>query len=843
MKKGMTRRSFLEKTAMVLGATVMPLSLSAQEATGKWSDEDRKYKFRMIGHGHIDAMWFWSWLEGMAMVHSTFRSVLDRMNENPDMKFVGSSAQFYKWVSENDPAMLQEIRKRINEGRWDIVGGFWVEPDMNMPCGESLVRQGLYAQLAFRKLVGRTAKVGFNPDSFGHNGNIPQIYKKLGMENYVFFRPNPGEKDIPAEMFWWEGPDGSRVLTYHIQDNYAATGDVEGAIRAQIGRKGQPIDTFMTFYGVGDHGGGPTKENLRSIDKLRKEHGAPEIEYGTVTGYFSEMRAKKLDLPVLKDDLQHHAVGCYTANIPIKQGNRMSETALIFSERICETGRGNWGAKYMRKRYEELWNELSLYQFHDSLAGTCDEPTTLKAEKAFGRIIDEADTMAEMALQKLEWQVPTDDAQSHYIVVFNPNAWEVETTVVHQIGWTDPLPEYQVTDGSGRQLPFQLVQPNTVFFTRKGIEIMVKIPAMGYTQVRIAPGKTPPLLHTAHAEGNVMENEYYRFAVNSDGTIALTDKATDKPLFDGKACRAIVMNDRSDTWSHTVQKYEDVAGAFKEANIDVLESGPLVVKLRVRSRYGNSSLCIDWKMLAGKKEIYADVELDWHEHRKMLKFSFPVAVTGAKSVYEIPYAAIERATDGLENPGQRWVDVTGTADGGNTRGVTLINDAKYGYSVSGSDLQLSVARSSVYCHHYPADLDMELENAYRWLDQDVHSFKMMLLPHDGDWRDANVPRHSAEFMYRPRFCYQGIHGGKLPLHDSFMEIEAPNIDVAAVKQGEDGKSMIVRCVETLGKPVETSLRIAGSGGDVKWRGSFTPFEIKTLKVTGKTVKEVNLLEE
>lgn len=126
-------------------------------------------------------------------------------------------------------------------------------------------------------------------------------------------------------------------------------------------------------------------------------------------------------------------------------------------------GAATGGAKYMRKRYEELWNELSLYQFHDSLAGTCDEPTTLKAEKAFGRIIDEADTMAEMALQKLEWQVPTDDAQSHYIVVFNPNAWEVETTVVHQIGWTDPLPEYQVTDGSGRQLPFQLVQPNTVF--------------------------------------------------------------------------------------------------------------------------------------------------------------------------------------------------------------------------------------------------------------------------------------------------------------------------------------------------------------------------------------------
>ena len=170
-----------------------------EQQAGKWPADAGKYRFHLIGQAHIDPVWLWPWQEGISVVHSTFSSALDRMNETPDFEFTASSAQFYEWVAENDPEMLEEIRKRVAEGRWNIVGGWWVEPDMNIPGGEAMVRQGLYGQLTFRSFSGRRATVAFNPDSFGHTGTLPQIIKLQGMENYVFMRPGPKEKTIPAD--------------------------------------------------------------------------------------------------------------------------------------------------------------------------------------------------------------------------------------------------------------------------------------------------------------------------------------------------------------------------------------------------------------------------------------------------------------------------------------------------------------------------------------------------------------------------------------------------------------------------------------------------------------------
>ena len=196
-----------------------------------WPADASKFRFHMIGHGHIDPVWLWPWSEGVSVVHSTFRSALDRMNETPDFTFTTSSAQFFQWVADNDPAMLAEIRKRVEEGRWNIVGGWWVEPDMNIPSGEAMVRQGLYGQLTFQRLLGHRATVATNPDSFGHTCTLPQIIKLQGMENYIFMRPGPREKTIPADLFWWEGTDGTRVLTYRIQQSYNDGGSVRNRVK------------------------------------------------------------------------------------------------------------------------------------------------------------------------------------------------------------------------------------------------------------------------------------------------------------------------------------------------------------------------------------------------------------------------------------------------------------------------------------------------------------------------------------------------------------------------------------------------------------------------------------
>src|SRR5665647_458227 len=235
------------------------------------------------------------------------------MKETPDFKFTASSAQFYHWVAENDPAMLKEICKRVDEGRWCSVGGWWVEPDMNIPSGEAMVRQGLYGQLTLQRLLGHRSTVAYNPDSFGHTGNLPQIIKLQGMENYIFMRPGIREKTLPSDLFWWEGSDGTKVLTYRIQFGYNDSGSVHTRVENLVAQYGnQPMKSFLAYYGAGEHGGGATKVNISSINELKVEKGTPVVFYSTPETYFKEIHAdKSLNLPTIKDDLQHHAVGCY----------------------------------------------------------------------------------------------------------------------------------------------------------------------------------------------------------------------------------------------------------------------------------------------------------------------------------------------------------------------------------------------------------------------------------------------------------------------------------------------------------------------------------------------------
>ncbi len=347
-----SRRRFINNavagTAVIGMRPLNGLFASEYQDRARWPLNASGFRFHVIGQAHIDPVWLWPWSEGISVVHSTFRSALDRMKETPDFTFTASSAQFYQWIAENDPQMLEEIRIRVEEGRWNIVGGWWVEPDVNIPSGEALVRQGLYGQLTFQKLLGHRATVAFNPDSFGHANTLPQIFKKQGMENYVFMRPMPGEKNIPADLFWWESPDGTRVLAYRIPISYNDSRSVRGRIeQVLVQLKDQPFKAFMSYFGAGDHGGGATKENIASIREIQAEKGAPVLLFSTPDRYFREMRDdRSLNLPTVKDDLQHHAVGCYTAESEIKKGNRASESALVTAEKIAAIGSSVWGFKY-----------------------------------------------------------------------------------------------------------------------------------------------------------------------------------------------------------------------------------------------------------------------------------------------------------------------------------------------------------------------------------------------------------------------------------------------------------------------------------------------------------------
>jgi alpha-mannosidase len=749
--------------------------------------------------------------------------------------------------------MLEEIRKRVEEGRWAVVGGWWVEPDVNIPNGESLVRQGLYSQRLFQQLFGRTAQIGYNPDSFGHAGTLPQILRLQGMHAYVFMRPLSIDKKLPSNLFWWEGADGTRLLSYRIPYSYGFTENLQDSMRDFILNLQEPTKDLMAFYGAGDHGGGPAKENIQSILDMQKQTGAPTILFSTPDHYFDEVvgavREPPLQtLPVVADDLQHHSVGCYTAMSEIKKDNRTTEAALATGEKMAALASALAGFDYPQVDFTAAWKKVLFMQFHDSMAGTALPEHYQVARAAHGYALEVANQAINLAAQKIAWQIPTQDPDSEYLVVFNPHAWDAALNVEYDLGWefeyrTGAQGNSRLEDEHGNSVPHQWTQASTVVDDRVKLVFRAPLPAFGYRQFRLrrAESAAPPV-SAVHAREREVENEHLRVTFADDGTLSIYDKDSGAEVFRGGkgGARAIVLDDHSDTWSHDVRAYTKEVGAFGSARFRVLENGPLRAMVRVRTSYGDSSLQTDWMLYAGARTLEARVTLDWHEHLKILKFSFAVDVQNPRPTYEIAYGYKVRKAEGEEDPGQRWIDLSGQRAGGEY-GLAVINDAKYGYSVQDNDMRISIARSAVFAQHQPRKLEPNGE--YIWQDQGEQTFRMLLAPHSGAWQDANIVRWAEEFTAPVPVVYQGIHPGTRPLSASFLSVDAPDVVVSVVKKAEEGNDLIIRCYETAGRPAKAALDL----GLVKrrWTGNFRPLEIKTLRVplAGGEIREVNALEQ
>jgi alpha-mannosidase len=739
-----------------------------------------------------------------------------------------------------------------------------VEPDVNIPNGESLIRQGLYGQRIFQHLLGRMARVGYNPDSFGHPGTLPQILKLQGMDAYVFMRPGPHEKQLPADVFWWKGADGTRLLTYRIPASYGLTRDVQNRMRDFVTKLQEPTKDLMLFYGAGDHGGGPAKDTISLILDAQKQAGAPEIIFSTRDRYFDEISKgqgwipgpkpgflyplSRFPYPLVDDDLQHHSVGCYTAVSDIKKDNRTAEAALMTGEKMAELANVLVGFPYPKSDFGAAWKKVLLMQFHDSMAGTALPEQYIVSHNAFGFAKEVADQAIYRAAAKIAWQIPTTDPASEYLVVFNPHTWAANLKVQYDLSWEfddqgGTLSNSRLEDEQGHAIPHQWTAGQTVAGNRKGLVFQAPVPAFGYRQFRVRklePIAAPPSTVDATEKG--LENELLRVTFADDGTISLYDKGAGAEVFHGGAggARAVVIDDPSDTWSHDVHAYTKQIGAFGSAGFRVLENGPVRATVRVRTGYGASFMTTDWMLYAGSRTLEARVSLDWHEHQKILKFSFPVDVENPVPTYEIAYGFKVRQANGDEDPGQRWIDVSGQRNG-KIYGLTVLNDAKYGYSVQENDLRVSIVRGAAYAQHQPRKIDPNGE--YIWQDQGIQTFRMVLVPHAGTWQDAGVVRMAEELTAPVPVLYQGIHKGTRAQAASFLSVDVPDVVVSDVKQAEDGNDLIIRCYETAGRATKASLDL----GLVHrhWTGEFHPLEIKTLRVpltaAGK-VREVDALE-
>ena len=681
----------------------------------------KKKKLYLIGNAHIDPVWLWQWQDGFHETKATFRSALDRMNEYDDFVFVSSSAAIYEWVEQSDPEMFAEIKQRVSEGRWKIVGGWWIEPDCNIPSGESFVRQGLYGQHYFKNKFGVTANVGYNVDSFGHNGMLPQILKKSGMPNYVFMRPSPHEKGLPGRLFWWESDDGSRVLTFRIALEYGSWGkELTRHIQNIAAELKDPMNEMLCFYGVGNHGGGPTKENLDSILTLRKDPQMPELVLSSPDEFFTSIRDNSAVYPVVHEDLQHHASGCYSAHSGVKKWNRTAENKLLAAEKFSAFAERITGQPYSNE-FDRAWKNVLFNQFHDILAGTSLEVAYDDAHDLYGEAMSIADRALNSAIQSLAWKINIEPEPGLIpIVVFNPHSWPIQSNVEMEI---NGLTANQIlVDDQDRQVPFQFVQSQSAA-GRVRLSFIADLPSMGYRVYRMVSRAEAKAFEPVEASQTVLENERFRLEFDAEtGYIkSLRDKKRELEVFIDQAAVPVVLDDDSDTWSHNVFTFNQVAGKFTARKVELVEEGPVKSVIRVTSEYNKSTLIQDFAVFANRDEIEVSVSVDWHEQQKMLKLRFPLNLIQMKANYEIPYGHIERMANGEEEPGQSWIDVSGISrDTGYRYGFSILNDAKYSFDVNIRDMGFTVLRSPIYAHHMP--LVPDPEKLYTYMDQGLQKF-------------------------------------------------------------------------------------------------------------------------
>lgn len=805
-------------------------------------------KIHLIGNAHLDPVWLWRWQEGYAEVLATYRSALDRMKEFPDYKFTAGCAAYYEWVKEIDPDMFEEIKARVAEGRWCIVGGQYIQPDCNAPSGESFARQALYSQRFFLENFGKTASVGYNVDSFGHCGSLPQLLKNSGLKNYVFMRPQPNEKELPNTLFDWEGIDGTVLRTMRIREPYCVI-NMDGHLEAHIDKVNEEKNDLMLFYGIGNHGGGPTIRLLNQVENKKTMYDG-KLLYSTPNEYFEAV--KDISVPHLKDELQHHARGCYSVVSKLKEKLRKSEFALENAEKLCSSVHMLFGDKYPSEDLTLAWKNVLFNQFHDVAGGCCIESAVNDAAEQYDESLSIAARQSNRALQKLAWNIDTSNGLD--LVASRDRGWQLWETeqlgtpviVYNPLSWAVSQPikcgtvVKSVTDNDGNEVPSQIVRnERTNGADKNQTMFMADIPAMGYRVYRIYSTKESEITSNKLKNGvNYIENEFIRVYIDeiTGCILSIYDKVNSRNVFAPISSSADVIDmTHCDTWAHNIPAFDKKLGEFGSAKISVLETGPVRSVIRSVAYYGKSTLTQDFILYAGKPQIDVEACVDWQEKCSVLKLKFNTALKSPKVTADIPYGFISRTANGEEEHCHKWVDLSDS-----DYGVAFMNDSKYSYSADGTSFSLTAVNNAVYADHYGQN---HRDQYCRFTDLGEAKFKYSVLPHSGSFKDAGVIRKAYELNCPATHIVGTFHKGTLPCEAEFINISSENIIAEALKISEDGNAYILRCFEIKGE--STSAEIILSHIDRKISAVFTPHEVKTFYIPfekSADIKETNFLE-
>ncbi|MGO9273498.1 MAG: alpha-mannosidase [Terriglobia bacterium] len=831
-----------------------------------------KGEIDLVGYAHTDLSWLWPRGETIHEIYPlTIESVMKMIQEHPGMVYAQSAAQAYKWTERYYPDLFAQISQKIAAGEWEVVGGSWTEHNTNIPSGESLVRQHLYAKRYFKEKFGVDVKIGWLTDTFGFNWNMPQIYRKCGIDYFVTYklkwqieRNNP-PVPFPYNVFWWEGPDGSRVLAYQTVGSYADEVKPEEMLEnLKTLEAKHNLDKLLILYGEGDHGGGPMPEMMDRAVKLMHDPIYPTVRFTKALDYFRQIQAlpQSKDLPVMDDELyvKTHR-GTFTTDSQVKRDNRLCEVLLMNAEKFSLLA-SQFGQTYPQEHLQKLWEKVLFGQTHDNIDGSAIAQVYEDAATDYGDIKHDGGELLNSALTTIARQVNT-QGEGHAALIFNSLPWERTGLASLDAGYFAGLKHFQIVGADGHAVPYQLEEEAGI---AKALFFADKVPGLGYKEYRIVSSDEEPKFATdLVVSGLTLANSQVEVAIDPDsGNLKSLKKKGMETNFlreDNPGAALEVWEDKPAQAPAGEPAWNINLGADnkldKAESVKVVETGPIRALVQVKKRFGASAFWENIVLYSQADRVDFELNVDWHEKYRFAKVAFPLNLKSVCATYEIPYGAIQRFDYTLkENPGirlsaparaweiadrtkfevsgQRWADVSNQPG---DYGVTLLNDSKYGFSYQENTLRMSLIRGPR--RGYP-----DFPKTDTWSDQSdepivgIHHIKYALIPHRGAWQDANATRRGAEFNAPLLPRSEPSHDGQLASSYSALDVAPSSVTVESVKKAEDTNEYIVRLYETEDKAANAVLNFTrapktASETDMMEWDKFVPsksFEVQGTKV-------------
>ncbi|MGB6985186.1 MAG: glycoside hydrolase family 38 C-terminal domain-containing protein [Candidatus Aquilonibacter sp.] len=761
----------------------------------------------LASYSHIDAEWRWPLQEGLQQSDATFRSVLRVLDTFGQLKFSETSASYYAWVRTTDPSTFERIAAMVKRGNWEPVGGFWTEPDVNIVSGESLMRQAWYGQREFRDHLGVATKVAFLPDSFGSSANLPAILRAAGFQFYVMGRGTFDGKAPPQGAFVWASLGDASILTY----NNPVSGGADDPVSA-VKSATALADDLLVWFGLGDHGGGPTIQSVSALLAFLRAPDAPAVTFSTFDAYFSSLPATSVSR---RGEMEGVFPGAFTNAYDVKRSTIDAERALLDCERY-DVLAALCGIARPIPDLDELWQTLLLNQHHDTISATNLEQNVAQTVAQNRAVADRASAHAAVYLESivdLIPHIPSDDAS---LVVFNPLAHPVRTVIDYPFSIPDGrIPA--IFDSNGATVPAQLIAGEDAIYSNQNARtsFVADLPAFGYVAYRIKGDANAadfqPENHPTELKTSILE---VSLDPASGLPANLRDAAGDVAL---ARPRFVVLDDHADTWGDNLLTADPEFGTFALQSIQLIDRGPVRTVAATQYTFRNSRLDVRMEVREGERAVRFAIDSDWNE--PYMRYAFAADYPGESALYDIPFGVIERTASQAIAPGLSFVARPRTSGGL----CAIVSCGSHGFWASRATMGVTLARATAY------SLDKANPGAKTFQDTGRRRVSFMLALDD----DIAGTRRSAETFERTfPVLWNGVHSGSLPLRAEFATIPE-QVTLASMRR-------LPHTIEVRLHNL-TGARIASNGqiGTTPISVHLDPFGIRTLERRDQRFEDVS----